>query len=817
MQDFEKLGAFYLGRRFDTQNAALTDELTLYDAKDLTTHGVIIGMTGSGKTGLGVGLIEEAALDKVPVIAVDPKGDLGNLLLTFPELAPKDFEPWIDASAALESGKTTQEQAAATAAMWQKGLADWGQSKARIRKLRDSAQFDIYTPGSTVGKPISVLRSLSVDPALTADGDALRERIQSTVQCLLTLLDIDADPLTSREHILLSNILSDYWSRGASLSLAELIAAVQKPPMQRVGVMEIETFYPASERFALAMRINNLLAAPGFEVWTQGQPLNIGELLYTQSGQPRVTILSIAHLSDSERMFFVTALLTELVSWMRMQSGTPSLRALFYMDEVFGYLPPVANPPCKPLMLTLLKQARAYGLGLLLATQNPIDLDYKALSNIGTWMIGRLQTRRDIDRIRNGLEAAAGADNLAGEALDETLAAMRKRCFLLHNVHEKSPTIFQTRWVMSYLAGPLTAQSIRKLSKPDAQATRQPESKALPESATRKIETRTQAPILGPKVQQFFLPAVDFGSGDGELTWLPRLLVSGNVLISRARPPVETKSSVLAMLSASGKGRAPEWDSARRLGIDVDKLVGTAVSEGSFAPVPDFMSTAKSLQALETPLRRWLRTKYSLTIYRSPAHRCYSNAGESEGEFRARLQSLGNEQRDLKIAALRKKYETKLRRLQTRLERANLKIAEEHQQASTQKLDTAITFGTAILGALLGRRTAASTSARRVGNAIRKAGRSRQQATDVVQAKAAAAAIQAEVDALAIAFEDEIDALDGAYDASSEKLTSQRIKARLADIDGHILGVVWEPARRDASGALVSAVTDELFDCSNQV
>ncbi len=396
MHDFEKLGAFYLGKRYDTEADKLTDELVLYDSKDLTTHAVIIGMTGSGKTGLGVGILEEAALDHIPVIAIDPKGDMGNLLLTFPKLRPEDFRPWINPRAATDKGQTPDEYAAAQAALWKKGIGQWGQTGQRIAQLRKNADLAIYTPGSNSGLPVSVLHSFDApDEALIDDVDLYRERVQATATGILTLLDIDADPVASREHILISRLLDNAWKDGRHLDIPGLIAEIQNPPINKVGVMSLDSFFPAKDRFGLAMRLNNLLAAPGFEAWMQGEPLNAKNLLYTPDGKPRISVMSIAHLDDAQRMFFVTTLLNQLIAWMRAQQGTSSLRAILYMDEIFGYMPPVANPASKKLFLTLLKQARAYGLGLVLATQNPVDLDYKGLSNTGTWFIGRLQTERD--------------------------------------------------------------------------------------------------------------------------------------------------------------------------------------------------------------------------------------------------------------------------------------------------------------------------------------------------------------------------------------------------------------------------------------
>ncbi|MDH3588268.1 MAG: DUF87 domain-containing protein, partial [Gammaproteobacteria bacterium] len=462
--DYEKLGAFYLGKAYDLKTKQRRDDVVLYDAKDLTTHAAIIGMTGSGKTGLGIGLLEEAAIDHIPVIAVDPKGDLGNLLLTFPKLRAQDFEPWVNSRSASDKGMTTAEYAEAQSTLWREGLKDWGQGTDRIKKLRDTADLAISTPGSNAGLPISVLRSFSVpSAAVMEDRDVYRERVQATATGILALLGIEADPITSREHILIANILDRSWQEDRSLDLGALIAAIQDPPIKRIGVMDLDSFYPPKDRFKLAMRMNNLLAAPGFEAWMEGEPLDVARLLHTEGGKPRVSVISIAHLSETERMFFVTMLLNELIGWMRSQSGTSTLRAILYMDEVFGYLPPVSNPPSKQLFLTLLKQARAYGVGLVLATQNPVDLDYKALSNTGTWFIGRLQTERDKARVMEGLEGAAAGGNFDKQRMEQIIAGLGKRRFLLHNVHEDEPVVFNTRWVMSYLAGPFTRDQIKKL------------------------------------------------------------------------------------------------------------------------------------------------------------------------------------------------------------------------------------------------------------------------------------------------------------------------------------------------------------------
>ncbi|MGH7214142.1 MAG: ATP-binding protein, partial [Tepidisphaeraceae bacterium] len=471
--DFEKLGQFYLGRPYDLTHKKLLDGLVLYDSKDLVTHAVCVGMTGSGKTGLCLSLIEEAAIDGIPCIAIDPKGDLPNLLLTFPELRPQDFSPWINEDDARRKGVSPRDYAAQQSEMWRKGLASWGQDGQRIAKLRASADFAIYTPGSSAGISVSILKSFAAPSReILDDAELLSERVRTTATSLLGLLGVDADPVQSREHILLSTILAHAWKAGQDLDLASLIQQIQQPPVQRVGVIDLESFYPQKDRFALAMRLNNLMAAPGFESWMSGEALDVGALLHTAAGKPRVSIFSIAHLSDAERMFFVSLLLNQILGWTRSQSGTTSLRAIVYMDEIFGYFPPVANPPSKAPLLTLLKQARAFGVGVVLATQNPVDLDYKGLSNCGTWFVGRLQTERDKARVLDGLEGAAASASARFDRreMEEMLAGLGSRVFLLNNVHEDEPVVFETRWAMSYLRGPITREQLALL-KPAPAAT----------------------------------------------------------------------------------------------------------------------------------------------------------------------------------------------------------------------------------------------------------------------------------------------------------------------------------------------------------
>ncbi|WP_075088113.1 ATP-binding protein [Verrucomicrobium spinosum] len=466
---YEQPGTFYLGRTYDPASSKLEDDLVLYDSKDLVTHGVVLGMTGSGKTGLCLAVLEEAAMDGIPIIAIDPKGDIANFLLTFPDLAGADFEPWVNEEDARKKGQSTAEYAESQSAMWKKGLGEWGQSAERIRKLRDNVDITVFTPGSSAGIPVSIIASLEAPPAeVLEDEEIFHERVESCATSLLSLAGVEGDPMQSPEHILLANIFSHCWAKGQNLTLENLVQLAQQPPFQKVGVMTVDEFLPEKKRTDLAMKLNNLLASPSFASWLEGVPLNIQSMLYTPEGKPRVSIFSIAHLSDAQRMFFVSLLLNQTLGWMRAQSGTTSLRAMLYMDEIFGYLPPTANPPSKKPMMILLKQARAFGLGILLATQNPVDLDYKALSNIGTWWLGRLQTERDKARVLDGLEGAASSQNAKFDRSDmeKLLSGLANRIFLMNNVHEEHPVVFNVRWVMTYLRGPLGRNQIKQLMDP---------------------------------------------------------------------------------------------------------------------------------------------------------------------------------------------------------------------------------------------------------------------------------------------------------------------------------------------------------------
>jgi len=809
MQDFEKLGVFYLGREYDLQKKQSLDKPLLYDSKDLVTHAVCVGMTGSGKTGLCIGLLEEAAIDGIPAIIVDPKGDLPNLLLTFPDLEPKDFLPWVNEEDAQKKGLSIEEYAEQQASLWKKGLADWGQDSHRIKRLRDAADFTIYTPGSTAGIPISILKSFAAPPSvIMEDSDLLRERINTTVTSLLNLMGIEADPLQSREHILLSNILDTAWQRGQDLDLAGLIHAIQTPPMNKIGVFDIESFFPSKDRFALAMKLNNLLAAPGFNVWLEGEPLDIDRIFYTSEGKPRMSIFSIAHLNDAERMFFVSLLLTQLLGWMRTQSGTTSLRSIFYMDEIYGYFPPVANPPAKAPLMTLLKQARAFGLGIVLATQNPVDLDYKGLSNTGTWFIGRLQTDRDKQRVLDGLEgASASGGKFNRQKMEQILAGLGKRIFLMNNVNEDEPVIFETRWVMSYLRGPLTRNQIKQLMDPKkagfasatiATAAKPAGKPARPEAAAR--------PSLPPDIAQYFLPVRKSQPAGATLFYEPMLFGAGKVYYLDNKLGISAEVPVSLLTNFSDHPPFINWDDAIELGISEAALARTAQDDQArYSQLPSEATRKQNYLEWSKAFNDWLFRKQSLELLKSPSLQAVSRPGETERDFRIRLQMVAHERRDELVEKLRQKYAAKVASLQDRIQRAEDALAREAEQAKQQKLQTAISLGTTLLGAVLGRKVVSSSTIGRATTAARGASRAMKEAQDVKRAEENLQALQQQLAELQEQLAAEIEQVKSNIDPMTENLERFVLRPKKTDISVSLVALAWTPYWQDDKGGMQPA------------
>lgn len=825
-EDFEKLGVFYLGKEYDTKERATTSDLVLYDSKQLTTHAVCVGMTGSGKTGLCIDLLEEAAIDGIPVIAVDPKGDIGNILLNFPKLRGEDFLPWIDADEATRQGMDREAFAEKTAQTWKDGLAKWGQDGARIQRLMDAADMAIYTPGSSAGLPLTVLRSFTAPPAAVLDqAETYRDRITSAVSGLLALLGVESDPMGGREHILLSNLLDHAWRQGRDLDLTDLIHDIQQPPFDKVGVIGLETFYPAKERFALAMRLNNLMASPGFAAWMEGDPLDVGGLLYTPEGKPRISVLSIAHLGEAERMFFVTILLNEVLSWVRSQPGTSSLRAILYMDEIYGYFPPTANPPTKKPMLTLLKQARAFGVGVVLATQNPVDLDYKGLSNCGTWFLGRLQTKRDKDRVLEGLEgasAAAGA-SFDREAMDKTLSSLGKRVFLLNNVHEDHPIVFESRWALSYLRGPLNRDQVQALMAPkkaakvaapakkdpaaattpakpavvhDDEAEEPEEVDAAPAPKSRAIRTPApttpaspgRRPVVPPDVPEFFVVGPAAG---GTPAYRPTLLGVARLHYVDRKSGVDYWETLAVQRPVGEEVSADVWEGGKHLTGRIPVLDKSPQPGATFGELPEEMTRAKSYAEWTKALKNYLYRERRLTIWSCPDLKAFGRPEETARDFRARLAQAARERRDVEVEKLRADFGPRRVALEKKLSAAHEALEKEQEKASKSSWDAAVSFGTSVFGALTGRKTWTKTNVTKVGTAARAATKAMRERGQMGGAQEKLDDLEREYVDLETAFQSELEHIKTTRSPELLQLVPLELTPRKADVTIDQVVLAW--------------------------
>ena len=825
MQPSEKLGAFYLGKEYDLKAGEITDELVMYDARDLTTHAVCVGMTGSGKTGMCIDLLEEAAIDNVPAIIIDPKGDITNLLLTFPELRPDDFEPWVNVDDARRKNMSVSEYASKIADTWRNGLAGWDEGPERIRMLKNSAEFVIYTPGSDAGMPVSILSSLRA-PGLNWDDneEVLREQIQGTASALLGLVNIDADPLQSREHILLSNIFEYYWRRGEDLDLAKLITSIQNPPVRKLGVFDVDTFFPEKERFRLAMALNNIMASPSFGSWLKGQPLDIASLLHTATGKPRHSIFYIAHLSEGERMFFVTLLLEQVIIWMRQQSGTTSLRALVYMDEVFGFFPPTANPPSKKPMLTLMKQARAYGVGMMLTTQNPVDLDYKGLSNAGTWFIGKLQTERDKERVLDGLESASGVAGgaLKRRELDKLISGLDSRVFLLHNVHEDQPIIYNTRWAMSYLRGPLTRNQVRTLmaerkgdleleeipaavSRPAVEHNVQPVAAPTPEAESELPPGYSAVPpALSPDLEQTYLPlrmspnralaVLEEETGqrlealETTLIYEPAFIAMGSVsFVDRTRKVNESRPAG-KLVQANDLGPVIQWEDVASLDLTAGDLDRRPEDDAIFSSVPEDLNTKRELTTYGKDFSDWLYHDQRLQLLYNPVLKLYSRPGESERDYKVRMQQTAREKRDDEVDKMRKKYRRELDKLETRLEREERELTEDEADYDARKMEEVVS-GAETLAGLFGifgrRRSLSSVATKRRMTARAKA--------DIKESKEEIARFQEEMEEVQQTIAEEAERITEEWADTLDHVETYLVKPRRTDIDVDLVALAWLP------------------------
>jgi hypothetical protein len=844
----ETKGNFYLGRVFDLKKGKTSDDPLLYEPDDLTTHAVVVGMTGSGKTGLCIDLLEEAALNGIPAILIDPKGDITNTLLHFPQLLPQDFKPWINPDQARRAGQTLDQAATETATTWKKGLADWGIDPERIRSLERTAHFAIYTPGSDAGIPVSILASLKA-PELPWEGneEVLREKISGTVTAILGLVGLkDLDPIRSREHILLSNIFEYSWSQGNDLALDELILQTQNPPFQKLGVFDVNTSFPQKDRFELAMMLNNILAAPAFQTWIQGQPLDIPSLLYGPDNRPRHGVFYIAHLSDEERMFFVTLLFSAAEAWMRAQSGTSTLRALIYFDEIFGYLPPVSNPPSKYPMLRMLKQARAFGLGIVLVTQNPVDLDYKGLSNTGTWFIGKLQTDQDKQRLLDGLQGAlAGA--MDRSAYDKMISGLGKRVFLMHNVHNKEPILYQTRWAMNYLAGPLARNQIPALnqlvgaklqlaapsssSKPSPTLAAQPgmtpilkkqttpssqglrEDRQMSGPGKTTVEQQVTAgrkgimgsvtrPALPTGVEEYFLPnnltlAEAFKAGgkiaptgalNKGMIYRPVILAQARIRYLNRTYNLDYEQIQTVLVTNPDRRGVVRWEEYPEAQIDQRQLENRPAPEARFASLEAPMSDYRLMTAIQRDFIDWAFRTGQVNVRANEELKVYFGPEVSQAEIRQACSEAAREGRDAEQKKIEATYDKKIADIQVKQSREQRELSGDQTELSQRRMEEMGTHAENVLGLFIGRR-----STRRLSSSMTKHRMAEQAKADVKESEQAIAEFEKQIAALTQEKAEALEEVNQRWGDIANQVSEIPVVALRKDVLIDLFGVAWLP------------------------
>ncbi len=801
-----KAKEFFLGKAYDLEKGSMLDDLTSYDPNDLTTHGVIVGMTGSGKTGLGIIMLEEAALQNIPAIIIDPKGDLTNLLMHFPDLAPGDFQPWIDNDAARRDGVTVEEAAQKASSLWRNGLASFGIEKPRLKALKNSVDYAVYTPGSDAGLPVSILTSLSAPPIpWEGNREILREEISSTVTAILGLVGLkNIDPVTAKEHILLSNIFEAAWKEGKDLGMGTLIQYVQTPPFEKLGVFTLDQFYPEKERFDLAMLLNNFLAAPSFQTWLEGQPLDIGRLLYGPSGKPRHSVFYLAHLNDQERMFFVTLLYTAIETWMRTQKGSSGLRALVYFDEISGYLPPVANPPSKNIILRMLKQARAFGVGLVVATQNPVDLDYKALSNAGTWMIGRLQTERDKSRLLDGLEGAApGVDR---NTFDRLISDLDKRVFLLHNVHDSGHQVFHTRWAMNYLPGPITRSQIAAVNA--LAGAKLDKVTSLRPSVEPELEVETQAklgrevpPELPGSVSVSFYPvnrgisealqeARDKLSGEPlspAYVYRPVLFGQARVVFLARKYNISHEDAYAVKINEINRRGLIRWENFLVEPFDLDVLMDSPLPEATFEKLDNFViESVRQITDMQGEYEDWIYRTQAMVVRQNPALDVVVGPDVSEDEFRRMCEQALEKKKAEDIESIKKKHKQTMDSLRSKFEREEARLSKMEQELGHRRMEE---IGKGIenaLGLVMGRRRTLTTS-------LTKRRMTSRAKADLEKATQDVKNLERDIQNLINEHEAETQHVGEKWQAVLDDIIDEPVSAFKKDIFTEIFGLLWLP------------------------
>ena len=772
---YEKANLFYLGRDVDNEEGETIEEaLTLYKSKKLTTHAAIIGMTGSGKTGLGIGLIEEAAIDNIPVIAIDPKGDIGNLLLVDPKFSAEKFAKWCSDN--IESEDERLKCGEDTARLWESGIESWGQDRDRVERF-SSVKKIIYTPGSTMGVSVNILGSLEAPHSdISEDPELYGSYLKSTVSSILGLLGMDSEDIASRESILLSRIFDYCWKESMKLGLEKLIGSVIEPPFKRIGVLPVESFYPSSERMKLAMKINSLIASPEFAGWLEGEKLDISKLLYDENGKAKISVFYLNHLSDEQRMFFVTTLLNRYISWMRMQSGSGRLKTMLYMDEIYGYFNQTKNPPSKEPMLTLLKQARAFGTGIVLSTQNPVDIDYRGLSNIGTWFVGRLQTKQDIAKVSDALAGRDSSKELK-EYISSALSSMKKRHFLLRDAGEDGTKMFETRWVMSYLKGPLDRNDITDLmnryrQKNSLLAERDNNAAGKKENTEGYYST---PPLIDRETLQYF--ETPYGEN---IRYTPMISAESTIYYHDIRRGIELKRKSVYSIDISDM-ELLDWRERFEDDTDYMRWSDRAPSNALFKALPDFVILDKGLKKAASALRDTLYREERLNLYRCRKLRMESLPDEDESAFKTRVTERLEDLKDEDIEKLSDKFSKQKERLEERLKRAEERIEREKMDQTSSLINA----GVSLLGALFGGGRGS------IGTTINRGSRVLKERSDLSRAQKAYDDIVEKLNNLESKLEEEIEEISQKYDIYSYPIESFSIKPKKRDITVKNSALVW--------------------------
>ena len=760
---YEKMGLFYLGKD------AKDDNLTLYKSKHLTTHAMLIGMTGSGKTGLGIGLIEEAAIDNIPSIIIDPKGDMANLCLGFPKMQAESFKPWLE----------NPNDAEKTAQMWKNGIESAHQDLARVEKFAN-VEKTIYTPGSSAGVAVNILGSFEApSQEILEDSDTLASLINASVASLLALLSIEADSINSKEHLLLSNILHHFYLQGVSLSLEDIIGYIASPPFEKIGLFSLKTFYPQKERMKLAMQLNGVISSISFSSWIEGEALDIQNMLYDEQGNAKVAIFSIAHLNDNERMFFVTILLNAYINWMRKQRGNSNLRNLLYMDEIFGFFPPSKNPPSKEPMLLLLKQARAFGTGIVLSTQNPIDIDYKGLSNIGTWFVGKLQTKQDIEKVLDPLSAKS---KLSKDEIAHKLATLKGRHFFMKNVHSEETVEFSTRWVLSFLKGPMTKGDIKTLMKDK----KIPSQKQKEETIKKTVRKPIQKQITSPDIKEYFLDS-DLNSQE---VFEPFLYTSAEVRFYNQKRAIDEVKYFKLKLPLDTSMTTLAWEEAsEELETSFSLQKNTSAS---YLELPRFISQARNLKKEEKNLSNYFYTSQKITLYSCKSIKLESTLEQSKKDFLIDVHNKLKELKEEKIEKLEKRYSVKLERLEDKLQRLDIKLQKEENDVSSKTTDTFIDIGLSVIGAFFGRKALSTTNIRRGASAFKKGKGVFKEKDDVKNVLSLIEDVELDIEDLNLSLEDEIQKIEELFARENHEILPFYIKPRRTDIFIKDFALLWE-------------------------